>query len=144
MHGQGSFVHICIKSPADEQVCHQFCVTARLQLQYSSCLHILDPICVIGKFQGDETNVLALRQTALVKHRFASIEVLTRTAGIVDNIYGANFNVNPPSADVLDQHGHGTFVAGVIGAVGNNAVGITGVNQVRLLRLHALILCPSP
>ena len=79
-----------------------------------------------------------------MKYGFASIEGLTRIAGIVDNIYGANFNVNPPSADVLDQHGHGTFVAGVIGAVGNNAVGITGVNQVRLLRLPALVLGPSP
>ena len=78
-----------------------------------------------------------------MKYGFASIEWLTRTAGIVDNIYGANFNVNPPSADVLDQHGHGTFVAGVIGAVGNNAVGITGVNQVRLLRLPALVLSPN-
>ena len=68
-----------------------------------------------------------------------SLVVLTCTAGIVDNIYGANFNVNPPSADVLDEHGHGTFVAGVIGAVGNNAIGITGVNQVRMLHLYALI-----
>ena len=50
-------------------------------------------------------------------------------AGIIDNIYGSNFNTNPPSGDVLDQHGHGTHVAGVIGAVGNNAVGITGINQ---------------
>ena len=56
-HGQGSFVHSCIKSPADEQPCENFCVTARLQLQYLSCLHFLDPICVIGKFQRDETNV---------------------------------------------------------------------------------------
>ena len=75
-----------------------------------------------------------------MKDGVASIEVIIRIAGIVDNIYGANFNVNPPSADVLDQHGHGTFVAGVIGAVGNNAVGITGVNQVRLLHLPALAL----
>ena len=58
----------------------------------------------------------------------------TCAAGIVDNIYGANFNTNPPSVDVLDQHGHGTHVAGVIGAVGDNALGITGVNQVQLLR----------
>ena len=84
-----------------------------------------------------------MRQTAPANDGLASVEALACTAGIVDNIYGANFNVNPPSADVLDQHGHGTFVAGVIGAVGNNAVGITGVNQVRLLRLSALVLGPS-
>ena len=31
----------------------------------------------------------------------------------------------------MDQNGHGTFVAGVVGAVGNNALGVTGINQVR-------------
>ena len=77
-----------------------------------------------------------------MEDKLASNEVLNCIAGIVDNIYGANFNVNPPSTDVLDQHGHGTFVAGVIGAVGNNAIGITGVNQVRLLRLPALASGP--
>lgn len=60
--------------------------------------------------------------------------------GIVDNIYGANFNTDPPSANVMDGHGHGTHVAGVIGAVGNNGVGVAGVNQVRTLRAHASIL----
>ena len=30
----------------------------------------------------------------------------------------------------MDAHGHGTHVAGVIGAVGNNGIGVTGVNQV--------------
>lgn len=33
------------------------------------------------------------------------------------------------SGDPKDQNGHGTFVAGVVGAVGNNAIGVTGVNQ---------------
>lgn len=55
----------------------------------------------------------------------------TAYTGIIDNIYGANFNSEPPSADVMDRHGHGTHVAGVIGAVGNNGVGVTGVNQAR-------------
>lgn len=50
-------------------------------------------------------------------------------AGIVDNIYGANFNSDPPNGDVMDQHGHGTHVSGIIGAVGNNGIGISGVNQ---------------
>lgn len=29
----------------------------------------------------------------------------------------------------MDQNGHGTFVAGVVGAVGNNNLGVTGMNQ---------------
>ena len=30
----------------------------------------------------------------------------------------------------MDANGHGTFVAGVVGAVGNNNLGVTGMNQV--------------
>ena len=49
--------------------------------------------------------------------------------GIVDDIYGASFVDGAVSGDPMDQNGHGTFVAGVVGAVGNNAIGVTGVNQ---------------
>ena len=41
-----------------------------------------------------------------------------------------------PDNDPMDQYGHGTHVAGIIGAVGNNAIGVTGVAQnVKLLPL---------
>jgi subtilisin family serine protease len=46
--------------------------------------------------------------------------------GWVDDIYGVNTidgNGNP-----MDDEGHGTMCAGLIAAVGNNAVGISGVN----------------
>ena len=68
---------------------------------------------------------------------------MTLAPGIIDNIYGANFNVDPPTGDVMDQHGHGTHVSGVIGAVGNNDIGITGVNQARLKKatLHGHHSC---
>ena len=39
---------------------------------------------------------------------------------------------HPPgqkSGDVTDENGHGTFVAGVVGAVGNNGLGVAGINQ---------------
>lgn len=41
--------------------------------------------------------------------------------------------------DPADDHGHGTHVAGTIGAVGNNGIGIVGVNwNVRLMGLKFL------
>jgi subtilisin family serine protease len=46
--------------------------------------------------------------------------------GYVDDIYGINtydYNCNP-----MDDHGHGTHVAGTIGATGNNSIGVTGIN----------------
>ena len=52
-------------------------------------------------------------------------------AEIIDDIYGAGFVFGTTDGNVQDQNGHGTFVAGVVGAVGNNKVGVTGVNQVR-------------
>jgi alpha-tubulin suppressor-like RCC1 family protein/subtilisin family serine protease len=46
--------------------------------------------------------------------------------GYVDDIYG--FNAVADSGDPRDDHGHGTHVAGTIGAQGNNALGVVGVN----------------
>lgn len=46
--------------------------------------------------------------------------------GVIDDVHGysaVNNNGNP-----MDQEGHGTHVAGTIGAVGNNGVGVAGVN----------------
>ncbi len=46
--------------------------------------------------------------------------------GIIDDVHGVNFVNN--SGDPSDVLGHGTHVAGIIGAVGNNGVGGSGIN----------------
>jgi thermitase len=62
--------------------------------------------------------------------------------GIVDDIYGARWtdgNGEPTSGDPIDGYGHGTHVSGIIGAVGNNGIGVAGVNhRVRLMSLKFL------
>jgi hypothetical protein len=57
--------------------------------------------------------------------------------GFVDDVRGwdfANEDSNP-----FDDHGHGTHVAGTIGAIGNNGIGVAGVSwAVRLMPLKFL------
>ena len=61
--------------------------------------------------------------------------------GYPDDYYGWDFIDN--DAEPLDLNGHGTRVAGVVGAMGNNNIGMTGVNWVvglipiRVLNEHA-------
>ena len=57
--------------------------------------------------------------------------------GYVDDIYGIDTYNN--DSDPKDDHFHGTHVAGIIGAVGNNGKGIVGVNwQVKIMALKFL------
>ncbi len=52
--------------------------------------------------------------------------------GYVDDCFG--INVAYGNSDPMDDHYHGTHVAGTIGAVGNNGIGVVGVNwNVKLL-----------
>ena len=46
--------------------------------------------------------------------------------GFVDDFYGYDFFFNDP--DPLDENGHGTHTSGTLGAVGNNSIGVVGVN----------------
>ncbi|MFN0053885.1 MAG: S8 family serine peptidase, partial [Planctomycetales bacterium] len=56
--------------------------------------------------------------------------------GFIDDYRGWDFANN--DADPFDDHGHGTHMAGMIGAVGNNGVGIAGVNwSVSIMPLKA-------
>jgi subtilisin family serine protease len=54
--------------------------------------------------------------------------------GFIDDVHGWDFRFD--DNDPSDQHGHGTHVAGTIGAAGNNGVGVVGVNwAVRLMAI---------
>lgn len=54
--------------------------------------------------------------------------------GYLDDVYGIDTLYH--DGDPLDDHGHGTHVAGTIGAVGNNGQGVAGVNwSVKLMAL---------
>ncbi|MBY0384816.1 S8 family serine peptidase, partial [bacterium] len=55
--------------------------------------------------------------------------------GFVDDIYGWNTVLN--NAEIYDYRGHGTHVSGIIGAEGNNGIGVVGVNwNVSLMTLN--------
>jgi subtilisin family serine protease/subtilisin-like proprotein convertase family protein len=57
--------------------------------------------------------------------------------GFVDDIYGYDFVNN--DSNPMDDHYHGTHVAGTIGAVGNNGIGVAGVAwRVQIMALKFL------
>lgn len=45
--------------------------------------------------------------------------------GYIDDIIGYDFQND--TADAYDEYMHGTHIAGIIGAVGNNGIGVTGI-----------------
>jgi subtilisin family serine protease len=62
--------------------------------------------------------------------------------GYVDDVYGYDFANKDP--DPVDDHSHGTHCAGIIGAVGNNGIGVVGVNwSVRLMALKFMKPIPG-
>jgi thermitase len=57
------------------------------------------------------------------------------TDGAVDDLHG--FNVVEDNGDPMDDNGHGTHCAGIIGAEGGNGLGIAGVNwNVKIMPLR--------
>ena len=71
--------------------------------------------------------------------------------GCVGDIVGCNFvslstadpscgyTVAPPNWETKDDEGHGTFVAGLVAAAGNNGIGVTGVAwQAKILPVKVL------
>jgi subtilisin family serine protease len=57
----------------------------------------------------------------------------------VDDYYGINTAVTPSTGDPLDTFGHGTGMAGIIGAAGNNGTGMAGINwQTKIMALKCM------
>ncbi|HEX8493390.1 MAG TPA: S8 family serine peptidase [Pyrinomonadaceae bacterium] len=57
--------------------------------------------------------------------------------GFIDDVYGIDLANH--DSDPTDDYGHGTHVAGTIGAVGNNSKGVVGVNwnvRIMAVKLH--------
>lgn len=61
------------------------------------------------------------------------------TDGYTNDLHGINTVSTTSRGDPTDDNGHGTHVSGIIGAVGNNAIGVTGVAwKVQLMELKFL------
>lgn len=61
-------------------------------------------------------------------------EYFDEQLGYVNDLYG--FDATDVNGDPMDENGHGTHCAGIIGADGNNGIGIAGINwRVKIMPL---------
>jgi subtilisin family serine protease len=98
-----------------------------------------------GTTTGSDKVVVAVLDSGVdYTHEDLAPNMWTRPANIVpyhDNELGTiedenGFNAIDNSSDPMDENGHGTHCAGIIGAEGSNDIGISGVNwKVRIMPL---------
>ena len=89
---------------------------------------------------GSAANVVAVVDTGIdYTHSDLAPNIWSAPAPFTVNIRGVaitcqagthGFNAITQTCDPMDDHNHGTHVAGTIGAVGNNGAGVTGVNWI--------------
>lgn len=103
-----------------------------------------------AKTQGSEKVVVAVLDTGVdYNHRDLASNIWTRPdsipqyaddeLGTFDDLHGFDADVDSESGDPMDDNGHGTHCAGIIGAEGNNGIGIAGINwSVRIMPLKFL------
>lgn len=95
------------------------------------------------KTTGSHSIIVAVIDSGVdYNHPDLSANMWRNTSGHVGYDFGENDN------DPMDVQGHGTHMAGVIGAVGNNNNGVTGINwNVKIMAVKAVgtnaVLAPS-
>ena len=87
---------------------------------------------------GSRSNIVAILDTGIdVTHPDLAANIFSAPRQFTVTISGAQltcpagtrgFNAMLNTCNAVDDNGHGTHVAGIIGAVGNNSIGVTGVS----------------
>jgi len=108
----------------------------------------LDALKAWAKTQGSSEVVVAVLDTGvdyahkdLVENMWIRPESVPQYSddelGSIDDLHG--FDASENAGDPMDDNGHGTHCAGIIGAEGNNGVGIAGINwNVKIMPLKFL------
>jgi subtilisin family serine protease len=108
----------------------------------------IDALKAWAKTQGSAEVVVAVLDTGVdYSHKDLAENMWIRPAnlseytddelGTIDDLHG--FDANANAGDPMDDNGHGTHCAGIIGAEGNNGEGISGINwNVKIMPLKFL------